>query len=194
MKYENMKLEDLFLLAKKGDGRAFEQIVLQTERAVYNLALSIVKKKEDAEDVTQETYLRLWRVASELKLEGSLKLYILKAARNLSLDLIRKNSRMDEINTVILDSDGEFEIDIADDSPDSRPDASYLRKVEKETVLQSIEELPSAAREMIVLRDIEGLSYAEIGAMLGIAEGTLKSKLFRARERLRKIILSKNIF
>lgn len=194
MKYDNMKLEDLFLLAKKGDGRAFEQIVLQTERAVYNLALSIVKKKEDAEDVTQETYLRLWRVASELKLEGSLKLYILKAARNLSLDLIRKNSRMDEIDTVILDSDGEFEIDIADDSPDSRPDASYLRKVEKETVLQSIEELPSAAREMIVLRDIEGLSYAEIGAMLGIAEGTLKSKLFRARERLRKIILSKNIF
>lgn len=194
MKYENMKLEDLFLLAKKGDGIAFEQIVLQTERAVYNLALSIVKKKEDAEDVTQETYLRLWRVASELKLEGSLKLYILKAARNLSLDLIRKNSRMDEIDTVILDSDGEFEIDIADDSPDSRPDASYLRKVEKETVLQSIEELPSAAREMIVLRDIEGLSYAEIGAMLGIAEGTLKSKLFRARERLRKIILSKNIF
>lgn len=194
MKYDNMKLEDLFLLAKKGDGRAFEQIVLQTERAVYNLALSIVKKKEDAEDVTQETYLRLWRVASELKLEGSLKLYILKAARNLALDLIRKNSRMDEIDTVILDSDGEFEIDIADDSPDSRPDASYLRKVEKETVLQSIEELPSAAREMIVLRDIEGLSYAEIGAMLGIAEGTLKSKLFRARERLRKIILSKNIF
>ncbi len=194
MKYEDMKLEDLFLLAKKGDGRAFEQIVLQTERAVYNLALSIVKKKEDAEDVTQETYLRLWRVASELKLEGSLKLYILKAARNLALDLIRKNSRRDEIDTVILDSDGEFEIDIADDSPDSRPDASYLRKVEKETVLQSIEELPSAAREMIVLRDIEGLSYAEIGAMLGIAEGTLKSKLFRARERLRKIILSKNIF
>ena len=189
-----MKLEDLFLLAKKGDGRAFEQIVLQTERAVYSLALSIVKKKEDAEDVTQETYLRLWRVASELKLEGSLKLYILKAARNLSLDLIRKNSRRDEIDTVILDSDGEFEIDIADDSPDSRPDASYLRKVEKETVLQSIEELPSAAREMIVLRDIEGFSYAEIGAMLGIAEGTLKSKLFRARERLRKIILSKNIF
>ncbi|MBO5971205.1 MAG: sigma-70 family RNA polymerase sigma factor [Clostridia bacterium] len=194
MKYEDMKLEDLFLLAKKGDGRAFEQIVLQTERAVYNLALSIVKKKEDAEDVTQETYLRLWRVASELKLEGSLKLYILKAARNLALDLIRKNSRRDEINTVILDADGEFEIDIADDSPDSRPDASYLRKVEKETVLQSIEELPSAAREMIVLRDIEGLSYAEIGSMLGIAEGTLKSKLFRARERLRKIILSKNIF
>ena len=194
MKYENMKLEDLFLLAKKGDGRAFEQIVLQTERAVYNLAFSIVKKKEDAEDVTQETYLRLWRAANEIKLEGSLKLYILRTARNLALDLIRKNSKRDEIDTVILDAEGEFEIDIADDSPDSRPDESYLRKVEKEVVRQSIEELPSAAREMIVLRDIEGLSDAEITSMLGIAEGTLKSKLFRARERLRKIILSKNIF
>ncbi|MBQ3227966.1 MAG: sigma-70 family RNA polymerase sigma factor [Clostridia bacterium] len=194
MKYENMKLEDLLLLAKKGDGRAFEQIVLQTERAVYNLALSIVKKKEDAEDVTQETYLRLWRAASELKLESSLKLYILRTARNLALDLIRKNSKRDEIDTVILDAEGEFEIDIADDSPDSRPDESYLRKIEKEVVRQSIEELPSAAREIIVLRDIEGLSYTEIAEMLGLAEGTLKSKLFRARERLRKIILSKNIF
>lgn len=194
MKYENMKLENLLLLAKKGDGRAFEQIVLQTERAVYNLALSIVKKKEDAEDVTQETYLRLWRAASELKLESSLKLYILRTARNLALDLIRKNSKRDEIDTVILDAEGEFEIDIADDSPDSRPDESYLRKIEKEVVRQSIEELPSAAREIIVLRDIEGLSYTEIAEMLGLAEGTLKSKLFRARERLRKIILSKNIF
>ena len=194
MKYENMKLEDLFLLAKKGDGRAFEQIVLQTERAVYNLAFSIVKKKEDAEDVTQETYLRLWRAASEIKLESSLKLYILRTARNLALDLIRKNSKRDEIDTVILDAEGEFEIDIADDSPDSRPDESYLRKIEKEVVRQSIEELPSAAREIIVLRDIEGLSYTEISEMLGLTEGTLKSKLFRARERLRKIILSKNIF
>ena len=194
MKYENMKLEDLFLLAKKGDGRAFEQIVLQTERAVYNLAFSIVKKKEDAEDVTQGTYLRLWRAANEIKLEGSLKLYILRTARNLALDLIRKNSKRQETDTVILDAEGEFEIEIADDSSDSRPDESYLRKVEKEVVRQSIEELPSAAREIIVLRDIEGLSYAEIASMLGIAEGTLKSKLFRARERLRKIILSKNIF
>jgi RNA polymerase sigma-70 factor (ECF subfamily) len=124
-----MKLEDLFLLAKKGDGRAFEQIVLQTERAVYNLAFSIVKKKEDAEDVTQETYLRLWRVASELKLESSLKLYILKTARNLALDLIRKNSRREDADTVIQGTDGEFEIDIEDTDSSSRPDIAYLQNI-----------------------------------------------------------------
>jgi RNA polymerase sigma-70 factor (ECF subfamily) len=189
-----MKLEDLFLLAKKGDGRAFEQIVLQTERAVYNLALSIVKKKEDAEDVTQETYLRLWRTANDLKIENSLKSYILRTARNLALDLIRKNSKHANDDTVILNADGEFEIDIEDTSPDSRPDAAYLQKIEKEAIRASVSELPPSAKELIILRDIEGLPYSEIASMLGIAEGTLKSKLFRARERLRKIILSKNIF
>lgn len=193
MKYDNMKLEDLFLLAKKGDGRAFEQIVLQTESAVYNLALSILKKREDAEDVTQETYLRLWRSAHEIEIESSLKVYILRTARNLALDLIRKNSRREDANTVIQGSDGEFELDIEDTDASSRPDVAYLKRLDAEAVRESINELPPSAREIIILRDVEGLSYTEIAGMLGIAEGTLKSKLFRARERLRRIILSKNI-
>lgn len=193
MKYANMKLEDLFLLAKKGDGRAFEQIVLSTENAVYNLALSLLKNKEDAEDVTQETYLRLWRSIAELKIESSLKLYILKTARNLALDLIRKNSRREDADTVIQGTDGEFEVDIEDTDSSFRPDIAYLQNIEAKAVRESIGELPTAARELIILRDVEGLSYSEIATMLGIAEGTLKSKLFRARARLRRIILSKNI-
>jgi len=193
LKYDNMKLEDLFLLAKKGDGRAFEQIVLQTESTVYNLALSILKKREDAEDVTQEVYLRLWRSAGELEIESSLKVYILRTARNIALDLIRKNSRREDADTVIQGSDGEFELDIEDTDASSRPDVAYLKKLDAEAVRESINELPPSAREIIILRDVEGLSYTEIAKMLGIAEGTLKSKLFRARERLRRIILSKNI-
>ncbi len=188
-----MKLEDLFLLAKNGDGRAFEQIVLSTENAVYNLALSILKKKEDAEDVTQETYLRLWRSISELKIESSLKLYILRTARNLALDLIRKNSRREDADTVVQGDDGEFELDVEDTDFLSRPDIAYLQKLEAETIREAINELPTSARELIILRDLEGLPYSEISNLLGFAEGTLKSKLFRARERLRKIILSKNI-
>lgn len=193
MKYDNMKLEDLFLLAKKGDGRAFEQIVLQTEGSVYNLALSILKKREDAEDVTQEVYLRLWRSAGELEIESSLKVYILRTARNIALDLIRKNSKRNDADTVILSADGEFEIEIEDTDASSRPDVAYLKRLDAEAVRESINELPPSAREIIILRDVEGLSYTEIAGMLGIAEGTLKSKLFRARERLRRIILSKNI-
>ena len=193
MKYENMKLEDLLLLAKKGDGRAFEHIVLATESAVYNLALSLLKRKEDAEDVTQETYLRLWRTISEATIESP-KSYILRTARNLALDIIRKKSKRDGADTVVQGEDEEFEIELEDTDPASRPDLAYLQKMEREAVRESINELPTSARELIILRDLEGLPYSEIANLLGIAEGTLKSKLFRARERLRQIILSKNIF
>ena len=193
MKYENMKLEDLLLLAKKGDGRAFEHIVLATESAVYNLALSLLKRKEDAEDVTQETYLRLWRTISEATIESP-KSYILRTARNLALDIIRKKSKRDDADTVLQGKDEEFEIELEDTDPASHPDLAYLQKMEREAVRESINELPTSARELIILRDLEGLPYSEIANLLGIAEGTLKSKLFRARERLRQIILSKNIF
>ena len=192
MKYENMKLEDLLLLAKKGDGRAFEHIVLATESAVYNLALSILKRKEDAEDVTQETYLRLWRAITDTSIESP-RSYILRTARNLALDVIRKQTKREEADSVVQGEDKEFEIELVDTDPASRPDIDYLQKAEKETVRESINELPTSARELIILRDLEGLPYSEIANVLGIPEGTLKSKLFRARERLRKIILSKNI-
>ena len=193
MKYENMTLEDLFLLAKKGDGRAFEQIVLSTENAVYNLALSILKRKEDAEDVTQETYLRLWRAITDTSIESP-RSYILRTARNLALDVIRKNSKREDADTVVQYADEEFEIESEDTDPAARPDLAYLQKMESQAVRESINELPTSARELIILRDLEGLPYSEIAKVLGIPEGTLKSKLFRARERLRKTILSKNIF
>ena len=193
MKYENMTLEDLLLLAKKGDGRAFEQIVTATESAVYNLALSILKRKEDAEDVTQETYLRLWRAITDTSIESP-KSYILRTARNLALDVIRKNSRHEDVDTVVQGADEEFDFELEDTDPVARPDLAYLQKMERQAVRESINELPTSARELIILRDLEGLSYSEIAKVLGIPEGTLKSKLFRARERLRKTILSKNIF
>lgn len=193
MKYENLKLDDLFLLAKKGDGTAFEHIVISTEKMIYNLALSLTKCREDAEDIAQETYLRLWRSLPDYKGESSAKYYILKIARNLAIDLIRKKSKRDEADTVILTSDGEFEPDIVDTDPESRPDEAYIRMLKSETLRKCLDELPNSARELIVLRDVNGLSYSEIAKMLGVPEGTVKSKLFRARDRLRQIILSKNI-
>ena len=192
MKYENMKLEDLFLLAKKGDGRAFEQIVLQTERAVYNLALSIVKKKEDAEDVTQETYLRLWRSLPDYR-GASAKSYIFRIARNIAIDFIRKKNKSFELDTVILTDEGEIERDIADPDPDIRPDEAFLRKLTIETVRGCIDSLPIPMRELIVMRDMDGLSYSEIAEILGIPEGSVKSGLFRAREKLKRLIIEKNI-
>ncbi len=192
MRYDNLNLDDLFLLAKKGDGTAFEYIVLITEKQIYNLALSLTKSHEDAEDITQETYLRLWNSLGDYK-GASAKSYIFKIARNISIDLLRKKMRHSEADAVILTADGEFEPDIADPDPDVRPDEAYLRKLTVETVRECIASLPIPMRELIVMRDIDGLSYGEIASVLGMPEGSVKSGIFRAREKLRKLILEKNI-
>ncbi len=192
MKYQDLSLDELFLLAKKGDGTAFEHIVLSTEKQIYNLALSLTRSREDAEDITQETYLRLWRSLPDYR-GASAKSYIFRIARNISIDFIRKRNKSPENDTVILTADGEFEHDIADHDPDIRPDEAFLRKLTIETVRACIDSLPLPMRELIVMRDMDGLSYSEIAEILSIPEGSVKSGLFRARERLKQLIIEKNI-
>ncbi len=185
MKLSEMNLEDLFLLAKKGNGAAFEQIVLRTEKEIYNLALSITRSREDAEDATQETYMRLWKSLEDYK-GASAKSYIFKTARNISIDIVRKKNKRE-----IIDLDEA--VTLEDSDSDLRPDEAYIKKLTVETVRECIYSLPLPMRELIVMRDIDGLTYAEMASVLGIPEGSVKSGLFRARERLRRLIIEKNI-
>ncbi len=193
MKYDKLNIDDLFLLAKQGNGTAFEEIVLRTEKQVYNLALSIVKSREDAEDITQETYLKLWRTLPDSKEITAAKRYIFNTARNTAIDLLRKKAKQNEADIFVITPEGEFEHDIADTDPASRPDETYWNNVRAQTVRECISELPLRMRELITLRDIDELSYSEIAEILGIPEGTVRSGLSRAREKLKKLIISKNI-
>ncbi len=193
MKYDKLNIDDLFLLAKQGNGTAFEEIVLRTEKQVYNLALSVVRSREDAEDAVQETYLKLWRSLSDGGNTPITKQYILRSAYHTAVDILRQRQRQNETETVILTPEGEFEPDIVDTSPESRPDEAYWSRVKAETVRECIAALPPNLRRLIVLRDIDGLRYSEIADILGIPEGSVKSGISRARERLRILILEKNI-
>lgn len=185
MKITDLTLEDLFLLAKKGSGAAFEQIVLKTEKGIYNLALSITRSREDAEDVTQETYMRLWKSLEDYR-GSSAKSYLFKTARNFSIDIVRKKSKCDviDLNEALLIEDSDSAL---------YPDEEYIKKLTIETVRECINLLPLPMRELIVMRDIDGLTYSEIASILGIPEGSVKSGLYRARERLRRLIIEKNI-
>lgn len=185
MKITDMTLEDLFLLAKKGSGAAFEQIVIRTEKEIYSLALSITRSREDAEDATQETYMRLWKSINDYK-GASAKCYLFKTARNIAIDIIRKKGKREiiDLNEAIETEDAEYDL---------RPDEAYIKKLTVDTVRECINALPLPMRELIVMRDIDGLSYSEMASILGIPEGSVKSGLFRARERLRRLIIEKNI-
>lgn len=195
MKYESLSLDDLFMLAKKGDVTAFEQIVINTEKALFNLALSYLRSREDAEDATQEIYLRLWRKIPDYR-GGGAKVYLFKTARNICIDMLRHAASATQPDSLSLESEGErYERDIEDSDSFSQPDKAYLRKVKKEALKKCINRLPDHSRELIVLRDVQGLSYAEIGELLSIPEGTVKSRLSRARERLKELLLEeKDLF
>lgn len=187
-----MSLDELFLLAQKGNGTAFERIVTMTEKQIYNLALSITRSHEDAEDVTQETYLRLWRARADFR-GASVKSYIFRIAHNTAIDLMRKQSRIERTSASPYIDEDELARESIDPDPIYRPDEAYLRKLTAETVRSCINELPLPMRELIVMRDMDGLSYRDIASILGIPEGSVKSGIFRAREKLRILIMQKNI-
>lgn len=192
MSFDRETLDALFKRAQKGDIDAFERIVSHTEKQIYNTALAILKSREDAEDITQETYLRLWRELPQFR-GGSGRAYLFSIARNLSLDLLRKNSR----TKIITASDLDVEEDLIATFPDdesARPDISFIRSLERTAVREVLSSLPLWAREMIVLRDIDSLSYKEIAKALSLPIGTVKSRLKRARDLLEAEILKKDIF
>lgn len=162
---------------------AFERTVYEYEKPVYNYVLSILRRREDAEDAVQETFLRLWRVfcrGTEVTAA-----YVFRTARSCACDIARRGRRRQTVS--LADEDG-YDADIPDPSPDSDPQKYFERRRKCEAVWSAIDRLPPACREIVVLRDINGLAYSEIADALRLTEGTVKSRLFRARERLAEML------
>lgn len=184
--------EDVLSRAKDGDVAAFEEIVYAYEGYVYGLALSLTEHREDAEDATQDTFLKLWRALPEYRgTTAALYSYVLRICRNSALDVLRRRRRT-PLPLTYTDEDGEeTEIDIPDTSP--TPDEDYVRRAEAAEVRAAVDALPPDMRRMIYLRHMANADYAEIAELLGIPEGTVKSRLHRARKKLCEILKKRNI-
>jgi RNA polymerase sigma-70 factor (ECF subfamily) len=197
MEKDSGELKALIRSAQAGDERAFEQILSLIEVPVYRLAFSMLRHKQDAEDVSQEVLIKLWRTLPDYRFECPLLIYVLKMTRTTVLDLQRKNARRreHEVSLTVEDEDGDrVEMDVADTSVDANP-AEHLTRAERiAEVRRAIEDLPPADRDVILLKDIQGLSYAQIASLLSIEEGTVGSRLSRARKNLAKILKTRKIF
>ena len=191
------ELRALILAAQAGDEQAFEQILRLIEVPVYRLAFSMLRHKEDAEDVSQEVLIKLWRTLPDYRFECPLLLYVLKMTRNAALDLERKRSRRreNEVSLTVENDDGErVDRELADTSEDNDPAKRLTRAERIAEVRRAIEALPPDQREIIILKDIQGLSYAQIADLLSIEEGTVGSRISRARKNLEKILRNGKIF
>lgn len=190
------KLASLAEKVKLGKDDAFEDIVRICEKGVYELALQITRNREDALDISQETFVKLWQLfaadadIAEIKSWYS---YVLRMARNCALDFLRKQSIRRHDSLSVVDEDGERkELEIADDDISSDPVLSYERSEKIEAVRNAINSLDDDYRQVLILRETEGCSYKEISDIMGIEMGTVKSKIFRARNLVKEYLKKRN--
>ena len=187
--------EDLIKLSIQGDIRAFEQLAEKYQHKIHNLAYRYMGCEEDASDMAQEALIKAYRSLATFKGESSLSTWLYRITTNVCLDELRKRRRtlhMISLDEPVATVDGdEIERDIADPSPTA--DIIYQKK-ETEVYIQSlINKLKPEQKAVVILRDVMGLTYEEIAEVLNCSIGTVKSRLSRGREILRKKIVKQEL-
>lgn len=151
--------------------------------AAYNLARWLTRNPHDAEDVVQEAYLRAYQFFDGFH-GGDGRAWLLRIVRNTCYTWLEKNRPTEPITAFDEDRHSAGQ-------PLATPEAPLMAREDRELVRQALEELPCEFREAIVLRELEGLSYKEIAAITSVPIGTVMSRLARARERLREILIGR---
>ncbi len=193
-KYPDNLSEDTLLAFKAADGDndAFEQLVRKYERLVSTCVYGVVNNTEDTLDVSQEVFLKVYRNLSSFKGDSEFSTWLYRVAKNCALDFVRKRKpASSSIDTSGEDNEG---FDIPDTSDGANPEKSALKKESSEILHKAIDSLSDEHREIIILRDINDYSYEQIANILKLEAGTVKSRLFRAREALKKILTKENYF
>ncbi len=172
--------------AKKGEIAAFEALVSAYERRVYSLALRSTGSEDDAADITQEVFLRVYRSLDTFRGDSGFSTWLYRITTNLCVDLARKKNTSP---TEPLDIEAAAQLPETDQNrqPEKALENNELRK-ELDIALSLVSE---EHRKIVILRDVAGMNYADIAAALSIEEGTVKSRLARARAALRKILIER---
>jgi RNA polymerase sigma-70 factor, ECF subfamily len=167
-----------------GDEKAYRELVEQYQAQVYSLALRMVRRAEDAEDLTQETFVRMFRALSRYDTERSFAAWLFTIASRLCIDHIRRR-KVSPISLTQRERDSEEEYQIEVEDPGLKPDevATYAEEERRTTDL--IDSLPPHYRIVVILRHQQDLSYEEIAEALHLPLGTVKARIHRARGLLR---------
>ena len=183
--------------AADGDRHAFEQLVEKYEGFVYRTAYMAVGNSADAEDLTQEIFLKLWRGLHDFRGHARFLTWLSRIARNTCTDHIRKKQRSvreEPLSAPISDDAEESALPLPDTDPTRNPHEAAVRDEDVRLLRQAMGRLSEEHRMLIVLRDLEGYSYERIAQTLAIDVGTVKSRLFRARAKLREALAALGMF
>lgn len=171
-----------------GDNDAFGELVEAYQDKVYNLALRMCGNADDAFDLAQDAFFRAWRGLSGFQFESAFSTWLFRLTSNVCLDWLRARKRRPTVSLTTLDDEGEeVQMDVRD--PGKSPEELLLAAEDREALAKAMNELPVEYREILTLRAIDDLSYTEIAEILHLREGTVKSRLSRARLALRNKLL-----
>ena len=190
-------IEDLSLArqAAAGNDDAFSVIVDRYSRLVYNVALRSVSSPEDAADISQETFLKAWRSIASFRGDCALSTWLCRIALNCCCDHARAAKRHRVVSLTVQEDEEESKVlDIPDTDVTAMPEEELTRQTEIAAVREAIDSLPEEMKTIITLRDISGLSYAEIADILRLEMGTVKSRINRARAAVKNFLIERNFF
>lgn len=179
---------EIILRVRAGDTDAFEALVLEHQNKVYSLALRMVGNEEDARDMAQEAFIRAFNSLASFRGESKFSVWLYRLTSNICIDFLRGRAKRRTVSLIWEDEDGEEgELEIPDErfSPEARLERTELR----ESVRRGLDSLSPEYREILLLREINGLSYDEISRALSLEEGTVKSRIFRARKKLSEFLI-----
>lgn len=179
--------------AKQGDQHAFASLMTLYEKPIYNLCLRMSRKPEDAEELTQTAFLKAWRSLPGFQEDASFFTWLYRLATNTCIDFLRQEGRRTSfLQTVSLDQEEQPFTQI----PDSRtlPEEHLIQSDLKQSLLRAMDALSPEHRNILIQRELDGLSYQEIAELLHLELGTVKSRIARARLSLRQILQSEGNF
>ncbi|HEY7725754.1 MAG TPA: sigma-70 family RNA polymerase sigma factor [Anaeromyxobacteraceae bacterium] len=187
-----MEADDLSLVARAraGEGEAFRVLVVRYQRKVYAVALGIVKDRDQAWDVAQEAFVRVHRGLDGFKGESSFSTWVLRIATHIAIDQVRheRASRRESVDEVRESDLGGAGDGILATSLGADPHANALRRELLGKIEEALAALPAQHRTILVLRELEGLSYEELAVRLEIPKGTVMSRLFHARKKMQALL------
>lgn len=189
MSVEERRIEDqkLIALARGGNQKAFETLLKKYRNLVYHLMLKMVRNPQEAEDLCQEAFIKAFNALSSFNEEFAFSTWLMKIATNNCIDHLRKRKlRTYSIDEPLQYKDEQVQVELPDHDP--TPDRQLLNQERRKLIDNAIQSLPPRYRHVIILRHQEEKSYEDIAEILKLPLGTVKARIFRAREMLNKKI------
>lgn len=187
-----MQDELLIRRAQRGDADAFEQLLLEHQKNVYNLCYRMAGNPDDAMDLSQETFLRAWRCLDQYQFASAFSTWLYRLCSNICIDFLRRRRRHQTVPLTFEDADGEEQTYAVPDAQ-PLPEEQVELKLTRETLAAAMAQLLPEHRAVLQLRVVNEMSYEQIADVLDIQIGTVKSRLSRARNQLKKILERGNL-